>query len=87
MCANCGGGKPAQSAKFKVKHSSYKKRNNWLSNRMTYLLIIMLVPSPIPSQIPHTLFEMYNFTRINVFHYLQVAAIWITLITLNSDQS
>jgi len=25
---------------------------------MTYLLIIMLVPSPIPSQIPHTLFDI-----------------------------
>jgi len=29
---------------------------------MTYLLIILLVPSPIPSQIPHTLFDIYNFT-------------------------
>jgi len=30
---------------------------NRLSNRMTYLLIITLAPSPIPSQIPHTLFD------------------------------
>jgi len=30
------------------------KRNNRLSNRMTYLLIITLAPSPIP----HTLFDI-----------------------------
>jgi len=33
------------------------KRNNRLSNRMTYLLIIKLAPLPIPSHIPHTLFN------------------------------
>jgi len=27
---------------------------------MTYLLIIMLAPSPIPSQIPHTLFHIIS---------------------------
>jgi len=29
-----------------------------LSNHMTYLLIITLAHSPIPSQIPHTLFDI-----------------------------
>jgi len=27
---------------------------------MTYLLIITLAPSPIPSQIPHTLFDIIS---------------------------
>jgi len=35
------------------------KRNNQLSNRMTYLLI-KLAPSPIPSYIPHTLFDIIS---------------------------
>jgi len=39
------------------------KRNNRQSNRMTYLPIITLALSPIPSQIPHTLFDIYNFNR------------------------
>jgi len=36
------------------------KRNNRLSNRMTYLLIITFSPSPISSQIPHTLFDIIS---------------------------
>jgi len=35
-------------------------RNNQLSNQMTYLLIITLTPSPIPSQIPHSYFIKFN---------------------------
>jgi len=34
------------------------RTQNWLSNHMTYLLIIMLTPSPISIQIPHTLFNI-----------------------------
>jgi len=40
-----------------------QKRNNRLSNWMTYSHIIKLAPSPIRSQIPHTLFDIYNFSR------------------------
>jgi len=29
---------------------------------MTYLLIITLAPSPIPSQIPHTLFDIISLS-------------------------
>jgi len=36
------------------------KSNNRLSNIMTYLLIITHAPSPIPSQIPHTLFDIIS---------------------------
>jgi len=42
---------------FTVKHSSYINANIRLSNQMTYLHIITLPPSPIPSQIPHTLID------------------------------
>jgi len=36
------------------------KRNNRPSNRMTYLLIITLATLPIPSQIPHTVFDIIS---------------------------
>jgi len=39
---------------FTVKIFQLHKRNNWLSNLMTYLLIITLALSPKPSQ---TLFD------------------------------
>lgn len=39
-----------------IKH----KHNNWLSNRVTYLLIITLAPSLKPSHIPHTLFDIIS---------------------------
>jgi len=42
------------------------QRNNQLSNRMTYLLIITLAPSPIPSQIPHTLFDIISIISFGV---------------------
>jgi len=41
-----------------LKHSSYNNEttgSNWM-----YLLIIMLAPSPIPSQIPHSLFDIIS---------------------------
>jgi len=55
------------------------KRNNRLSHRMTYLLIILLAPSPIPSQIPHTVFDIiihsvwmqfYVMTRTHVRQFI-----------------
>jgi len=47
---------------------------------MTYLLIITLAPSPIPSQIPHDLFDIislgvdafYVMTRIHVRQFTLV---------------
>jgi len=38
---------------------------------MTYLLIIMLVPSPIPSQIPHALFDIISLGADAVEHHAQ----------------
>jgi len=64
LVLNCPGEKLAQeiedclvgclTQKGKFVHSKtlqLLKRNNQLSNRITYLLIITLEPSPIPSQI------------------------------------
>jgi len=48
---------------FTVKHSSYINARNRLSDRMTYLPIITLAPSPIPSQTDPTHPIQYNFTR------------------------
>jgi len=47
---------------FTVKHSSNINATTRLSNRMTCLLIITLVHSPTPSQIPHTLFDIISLS-------------------------
>jgi len=48
---------------FTVKHSSYinaAMQHKCLSHQMTYLLIIMFVPSPMPGEIPHTVFDIIS---------------------------
>jgi len=49
---------------FAVKHYSYTNATTgYLIDDFAYLLINTSAPSPIPSQIPHTLFDINNFTR------------------------
>jgi len=47
---------------------------------MTYLLIITYAPSPIPSQIPHTLFDIISFGEDAVVcHEQESKGVYLTM--------
>jgi len=56
--------------RYVTRYTQLHERNNQLFNRMTYLLIITLAPSPIPSQIPRTLFDIISLGTDAVQKYV-----------------
>jgi len=65
-----------QCIKNVTQFSVKSKHNNWLSNHRTYLLIITLAPSPIPSKIPHILFEIISLD-VDTVRFMTRTQVWL----------